>query len=96
MALHGTTWPVQYFLQLPRAADTTTLKTCPENMSEILETKVSARLHGVISRETTIFRFHSDRPVLWKESPVSISITEYHACGLLAGNESLPTVLWNV
>ena len=73
MALHRTTFPVQYFLQLSRAAVTSTLKTYAENMSEILVTRLSARLHGVISHETTIFSCYSDGPVLWNEGPVSFN-----------------------
>jgi hypothetical protein len=73
MAIHRTTFPVQNFLQLPRAADTSTLKTYAESMSEILVTRLGARLHRDISHETTIFSFYSDRPVLWNEGPVSIT-----------------------
>jgi hypothetical protein len=96
MALNRATYPVQYFLQIPRAADTSTLKTYAENMSEILLTRVYSRLYGVISHETTVFSFNLFRQVCVTERPVSVNTTEYHAYRHLASTESLPAVLRNV
>lgn len=75
MELHQTTLPADLH-QIPRTTDTSTLKIDAKNMSEMLVTIVYARLHGVISHETTIFRFNLlSGACVTNVHPVSINTT---------------------